>query len=229
MPDDETERPSLEAPQLFGRRRSARKPAAPAPAPAPADDDTAVFDDTGRDVPVPTVPVPDDAHDGAAVPVGHRRGRRTGSPAAPDEPDPTPPARGRLTVPALPTLAPPVAAAVCGALAGLSLVVFVWLGFRGCEAVRGTSSCGTAPGMLALTVIFALAVVVGAVLLRAFHLPEPGACSFLGIGVMAVIALVVLIDALDHWSMVLVVPAISAVTFVGSWWLTTTYVDPSAD
>ena len=117
------------------------------------------------------------------------------------------------------------AAAVAGLLGGLALVGLTWLGFRGCEAVRGSTSCGTAPGMAALVVVFALAVVAGTYLLKAVRAPDPSATSFLAIGMTSVICLLFLIDVLDHWSMVLVVPAISAGTFALSWWVTTTYVD----
>jgi hypothetical protein len=117
------------------------------------------------------------------------------------------------------------AATLVGALAGLSLIGFTWVGFRGCEALRGTTSCGPGPGMAALAVVFVAAVTVGGYLLSYFRVPDPGATSFLGIGLTAVFCLVFLVDHLDHWSMLLVIPAVSAGTYLLSWWVTTTYVD----
>ncbi|MDO9454475.1 hypothetical protein [Nocardioides sp.] len=278
MVDDDSERPSLAAPQLFGRRRSKSSPApaaeAPPPAAEPADEptETPVFEDAGvatTEV-VPAVaadPAPDpvetDVDDTAvlatpmAAPVVRRprRVRRTRSAAAGDtgggvdvvDPavdhptDPTgpadraDPAERAGSKPARPPRVPrdrsvPLlpgrpAAALTGVVAGLALVGFTWLGFQGCEAVRGTSSCGTGPGMAALVVIFVLTVVVGGFLLSFFAIPDPGSTSFLATGLTSVICLLFLVDVLDHWSMVLVIPAISAVTYLASWWVTTTYVD----
>ena len=38
--------------------------------------------------------------------------------------------------------------------------------------------------------------------------------------------LLALLPALDKWWVVIVVPAISALSFYASWWLTTTYSQP---
>jgi hypothetical protein len=201
---DDDRRPSLEAPKLFGRRRPRPEPSGPA---------EPVFEDAGEspaettvvlEEPVEVVEPVEDAR-----PRPKRRERRP------------PPAR-----PSLPTL-PGWAAAVLGGLAaGLGLVVLTWLGFRGCEAVRGTSSCGTGPGMVALVLVVVLAVVLGGVVLRALKVPDPVLTSFLGTGMTGIVCLLFLVDQLDHWSMVLAVPAITVATFLVSWKVTTTYVDP---
>ena len=80
--------------------------------------------------------------------------------------------------------------------------------------------------MAALILVFVLAVVVGTYLLKYFRVPDPSATSFLATGLTGVICLLFLVDVLDHWSMVVVIPAISAGTFTLSWWVTTTYVEP---
>lgn len=135
--------------------------------------------------------------------------------------------RPRPTVPALPRLSGRVAAAAAGLVVGLSLLGLTWLGFRGCEALRGTNSCGTAPGMAALVVIFVLAVVVGGVLLSLWGVPDPGASSFLGTGLTGVIILIFLVDHLESWPALVAIPLITAGTFLASWWVTTTYVEPA--
>ncbi|WP_139979240.1 hypothetical protein [Nocardioides litoris] len=208
MADDDTERPSLEAPRLFKRRRPA---STSAPAPAPADETPAERTAVLQEL--------DDTADGPGSEPTAGTSRRA-------------PRRPRPSLPSLPRLSgePPVqgapAAALTGVVVGLALLAFTWLGFRGCEVARGTSSCGTGPGMAALLVVLVLAVVVGAFLLRWVRVPDPGATSFLGTGLTGVVCLLFLVDQLDHWSMVVVIPAIAALTFLASWWVTTTYIDP---
>ena len=241
MPDDE--RPSLEAPQLFGRRRTKRQ----ARADVPAADDERGFEDSGSDATEVVPVVPADEPDATAVlpaqpaaPRRPRRERRTtdgdvdvvdapetvttvdAAPKAPSKPVPRPARapRDRST----PLLPGRPAAVLSGLGAGLALLGFTWLGFQGCEAVRGTSSCGTGPGMVALVVIFVLAVAVGAVLLSQFDVPDPGATSFLGTGLTGVVYLL-LVEQLDNWTILVVVPVVTALTFLVSWWVTTTYVD----
>jgi hypothetical protein len=102
--------------------------------------------------------------------------------------------------------------------------VLTWLGLRGCEVVTGTSSCG-GPGLLVLVVILAVMVLAGTVVLRALRVPDPGSVSFLGVGIMTVIALLFLIDYLyDPW-MFLVVPLVTALSFAVARWVTTLYAD----
>ena len=60
---------------------------------------------------------------------------------------------------------------------------------RGCEAVRGTSSCGGGPGFTLLVATFAVCVLLGSALLRTFLIPDPGSSSFLAVGLVAVVAL----------------------------------------
>jgi len=119
------------------------------------------------------------------------------------------------------------AAALTGLVVGAAMVVLTWLSLRGCEAVRGTSSCGGGPGFLLLVATFALCVLLGAQLLKAFSIPDPGSSSFLAVGLVAVVALLFLIDLLDHWSTLIIVPILSVGAHLASVWVTKTFVDPA--
>ncbi len=115
-----------------------------------------------------------------------------------------------------------------GLLTGAALLALVWVGFRGCEALRGNESCGTAPGMLALIVVFTLTVLVGRVLMSLFKLPEPGMTSFLAVGITCLVASLFLDGLYDSAAILIVLPLLSAVAFAGSWWLATQQVDLDA-
>ncbi|MEQ6902214.1 hypothetical protein [Nocardioides sp. YIM 152588] len=161
------------------------------------------------------------------------------------EPTPAPPApswRTRLQGFARETLSPPPeraedeepllgvyrAAALTGVVVGAALVLLTWLSLRGCEAVRGTASCGGGPGFLLLLATFVVCVYLGSALLRTFQVPDPGSSSLLAVGLVAVVSLLFLVDVMDHWSMILVVPALSVGAFLASAWVTRTFVDPAA-
>ncbi|KRC54054.1 hypothetical protein ASE19_08290 [Nocardioides sp. Root79] len=118
------------------------------------------------------------------------------------------------------------AAALSGLVVGAGMVVLTWLSLRGCEAVRGTSSCGGGPGFLLLVATFAVCVLLGSALLRTFQIPDPGSSSFLAVGLVAVVALLFLIDHLDHWSMLIVIPVLSIGGYLASVWVTKTFVEP---
>jgi hypothetical protein len=114
---------------------------------------------------------------------------------------------------------------VTGLLVGLMVVGLTWASLRTCEAVQGTSSCGSA-GYPMLGLVLALAILAGATLLRLAQVPDPVSSSLLGVGVAAVIALVFLIDHLDQPAMVIVIPLVCAATFAGAHWLTTAVIEP---
>lgn len=114
---------------------------------------------------------------------------------------------------------------VTGVVVGLVVVGLTWASLRTCEAVQGTSSCGSA-GYPMLGLVVALAVLAGSALLRLAQVPDPVSTSLLGVGVAAVIALVFLVDHLDQPAMVVVIPLICAATFAGSHWLTTAVIEP---
>lgn len=243
-------RPSLEPPKLFGGRKRAKPtPARPKPAVDAAsepDDATTIFevenDEFVEMIPQPTFEVDVEAPGAlAAAATGERtpttQGRTKTAAAPADKAAPKtarPPKPARTPRPLRPPRAvrAPVitgrlGAAVAGLLVGLLMIGLVSLGLKACGQVQGTSSCGTGPGMLLLLAMLVISVVVGRVLLQLFHVPDPGSTSFLAVGLVGVISLLFLIDVLDTWPMVIVIPAISALCFLGSWWVTTTFVEPA--
>ena len=107
---------------------------------------------------------------------------------------------------------------------GLVGAGLTWAALQGCEALRGTDSCG-GPGLLVLVAILALMVVAGALLLKALRVSEPNATSFLGVGLMTVIVLVTLMESLFSAWMFLAVPVLTALSYLGAQWVSTRFVD----
>jgi len=99
-----------------------------------------------------------------------------------------------------------------------------WAALQGCEALRGTDSCG-GPGLLVLAAILALMVIAGALLLKAMRVTEPNATSFLGVGLMTVIVLVTLMESLFSAWMFLAVPVLTALSYLAAQWVSTRFVD----
>ena len=127
------------------------------------------------------------------------------------------------------SLDPRAAAALVGVVVGAALLVLTAIGLQGCQLLTGTSSCGTGPGFVGLLVIFALAVLAGRALLGLLHLPDPGSTSFLAVALTSVVALLFLVDVLDTWPMIIVIPAVSAATYLFAWWLATQFVAEDGD
>ena len=71
-------------------------------------------------------------------------------------------------------------------------------------------------------------VLLGAALLRAWGVVDPTSTSFLGVGLVAVLALLFFLSALDSVWMLLVLPVLTAITFLLSWWVTETFVEQGA-
>jgi hypothetical protein len=126
----------------------------------------------------------------------------------------------------LPRINPRIAALVTGLLVGLVGVVLSYGASQGCEAVRGVGSCGGS-GLIALLAVLIIEVVLGSVLLKAWRIPDATSTSFLGVGLVAVMALLFFLNQLESVWMLLVIPVLTAVTFLLSWWVTETFVDPS--
>jgi hypothetical protein len=124
----------------------------------------------------------------------------------------------------VPVINPRIASIITGAFVGLVGVALAFLAGRGCEAVRGVGSCGGI-GLLALLVILAIEVVLGAALLQAWRISDPTSTSFLGVGLVAVFVLLFLLSSLSSVWMVLVIPVLSALAYLLSWWVTATFVD----
>ncbi len=96
----------------------------------------------------------------------------------------------------LPVINPRIAVVITGLIVGFVGVLLAWGASQGCESVRGVGSCGGI-GLFALLAVVALEVVVGAALLKAWRITDPTSTSFLGVGMVAVLALLFF---LGHWS-----------------------------
>ncbi|QIK67662.1 hypothetical protein G7072_16065 [Nocardioides sp. HDW12B] len=137
----------------------------------------------------------------------------------PDGTDASEESTGRR-MPDLPDLGVAVAALVVGAVVGLLGVVLTFLGLKGCELVTGTDSCG-GPGLLVLVAILVAMVLGGAAMLRLFGVPDAGSVSFLGVGMLTVVILVLLLDVLLSVVMIVVIPVLTAGCFALARWVTT--------
>jgi hypothetical protein len=118
-----------------------------------------------------------------------------------------------------------VAALVTGVVVGLVGVGLTYVSLQGCEAVRGTQTCG-GPGLFVLLVILVLMVFLGGVVLAVLGLPESRSTSFLAVGVLAVVMLLTPTDALFSSWMRLVVPVLGAAAYVLAYWVTSAFVEP---
>lgn len=125
----------------------------------------------------------------------------------------------------LPAINPLVAAILTGAFSGLAAVLLAFGAARGCEQVRSTDSCGGGLGLLALVVILALEVVIGANLLKAWRISDPFSTSFLGVGLVATLAMLIFLNDLNSSWMLLVIPLMTAAAFALSWWVTVRFID----
>lgn len=191
--------PSLELPSLGFKRRKQRAARSAEP--------------EGTPEPEPEAPLPSEPE-----PVQVR--------VEPDPPtDSTEPAEDRGPRVTLPAIGGMASAAATGLVVGGLLVALVWGSLRGCELVRGTSSCGQ-PGFLVLLAILALLVVVGRALLRGFGVADPGSTSLLGVGVVAVVVLLFLTGSLFQWWIALVVPVVTVASFALAHWVSSAFVEP---
>lgn len=117
-----------------------------------------------------------------------------------------------------------IAAAITGLVVGALAVFLTWGGMESCEAVRGTSSCG-GTGIPILVVIMAVLVIVGGSLLAAWEITDPNSTSFLAVGLLAVIALLFLIDVIFSPAMFVVIPLVSVGTYLLSHYVTTRFIE----
>ncbi len=202
--DRDKEAPSLEPPSLFGRRKQQRKSAAePVPVAEPE--------------PEPE-PAPDHSPTTILDDPGPAQPRQAEPAAEPHEPRP----------PRAPWVQGPPAAVLTGLLVGALIVAATAGSLRLCTQIKGTSSCG-GPGFFLLVAILILAVLVGAAMLRAAAVPQPGSTSFLAVGLLSVVILLFLVGSIFQWWMIIVIPAVSVATFLLSHWITTTYIEPEDD
>jgi hypothetical protein len=131
----------------------------------------------------------------------------------------------RLALPAVPPIPAHVAAMVAGAVAGLLTVLIGFLAAKGCDAVGGSDGCGGGLGLLALILILAIEVFIGAKLLQLWRITDPYSTSFLGVGLVAMVAMLVFLDSIDSAWMLLVIPVLTALAYLLSWWVTVRFVE----
>ncbi len=205
-PDDGTDDgPSLEMPSFSLRRRKKAPPpedATPEPTPEPVPEPEPVLE------PRPTAVIPEQpAYEPptAVVPVVEPRPRR------------------ELPLSGLP------AAAATGVVVGALAVLLAWLAGVGCEAVRGTSSCGGGPGFLILLLVLVTLALAGSWLLARLGVPESGSTSLLAVGIMAVLVMVFLLGSLDAWWAAIAIPVTAVVGYAVSWWVTNAVVGEDTD
>jgi hypothetical protein len=159
----------------------------------------------------------------------------TAAPAEPTEPlveqlpPPAPEPRRRAvkerTEMALPRVSGPVAAAVTGLVVGGAGAGGTYAALSGCEAVRGVRTCGGAPGFFILVAILALMILLGMLLLKAFKVNDPGSTSFLAVGIVAVVAMLTMLETIYSPWMFVAVPVLSAAAYLLSHWVTTRFED----
>jgi hypothetical protein len=131
----------------------------------------------------------------------------------------------------IPGVKPVYAAMLTGLVSGLICVLLAKGASVGCEAIRGNDSCNGGMGLLALVAILAIEVLIGANLLKAFKVSDPVSTSFLGVGLVAMITMLFFLDdgnesaPISSPKMIAIIPLITAVTFLLSWWVTVRFVE----
>ena len=123
---------------------------------------------------------------------------------------------------------PRIAVVVTGLIVGFVGVLLAWGASQGCESVRGVGSCGGI-GLFAL-----LAVVAhrggrrsGTAQGVADHRPDQHQLPRRGHGRR--MALLFFLGQLESVWMLVVIPVLTAITFLISWWVTETFVEQGAD
>jgi hypothetical protein len=248
-PDDRAARSDdtakLELPSLnpFKRRRARREPEPVEPvSPEPASRPAAVPEPATEPLP-PTAPEPapepepaatpaeDTEHTRPFVPLPERPAEDGYAEEPTDEVEPASEPGQRKAArprPTLPTLPAPLAALLGGLVVGAFGAGLTWVSLTGCDAIRGTESCGGA-GVLVILVILVLMVLLGGLVLAMLHLNDAKATSVLAVGVLFVVVLLTPQDALFSVWMFLVVPLVSAAAFVLAHWVTATFVEPQPE
>lgn len=100
-------------------------------------------------------------------------------------------------------------------------MVLVWLGERGCDAVRGTPSCGGA-GLVLLAGTAAVVLLVGLTLLRLLRTPDAGLSNLLGFSLFAIVLMSALLDYVFSAYMWVVLPMVGALTYALGAWIAST-------
>ena len=126
----------------------------------------------------------------------------------------------------LPPVSGMTVSVLTGIFVGLLACGATFLALQGCEAIKGTSSCG-GPGFFLLVAIMVLLVVIGSFIMKTFRVTDPASTAFLAVGLLAVIVLLFFVDVIFNWWMIIVIPLVGAGTFALSHWVTTTFIEPA--
>lgn len=201
--DDKNE-PQLDLPSLRLPRLARRRPR---PAPGPEKVAVPAEHERTREIAAPqdSTPQPSPDPGPAAPPAGTRRDDRSDS---------------GLAVPSVPG---PVAAGLTGLVVGAGGAAATYAAMSACEAVRGVSTCGGGPGFLVLVAIVVLMVLAGALLLRLLGVSAGVSTSFLAVGIVTVLAMLLLLDVIFSAWMFLVVPLLSGAAYLLSHGVTTRF------
>jgi hypothetical protein len=143
--------------------------------------------------------------------------------AAPEEPGSRKAAR---TTPLLP---PRLAAVLTGLVVGAAGTLLTYGSLRGCETLTGTGSCGGGPGLLLLVAIFAVMVLLGGALLKAWAVSDPRSTSFLAVGITAVVVMLTLLEAVFSLWIFLAVPLVTMAAYLVAHWVTTRFVEDDGE
>ena len=122
-----------------------------------------------------------------------------------------------------------VAAGLTGLLVGAAGTAATVGAMAGCEAVRGVSTCGGGPGFFVLVAILALMILLGAAVLKVLRVSASGSTSFLAVGVVTVVAMLVLLDVIFSPWMFLVIPLLGAAAYLTAHWVTTRFEGETSD
>lgn len=126
---------------------------------------------------------------------------------------------------ALPSVPGRLAAALTGLVVGAAGASATMATMVGCEAVRGVSTCGGAPGFFILVAILVLMILLGAGLLKALGVHDSASTSFLAVGVVTVVAMLTLLEVIFSAWMFVVIPVLAALSYLLAHWVTTRFED----
>lgn len=141
----------------------------------------------------------------------------------------TRPGPAELLVSKMPAIKPAYAAMLTGLISGLICVALGSGTDATCKAIRSDDSCGGGMQLLVIVAILAIEVLIGANLLKAWKVADPFSTSFLGVGLVAMVSMLFYIDAITSAKMLYVIPPITALSFLISWWVTVRFVEEPDD
>lgn len=119
---------------------------------------------------------------------------------------------------ALPT--GPLAALLAGLAAAIVLVGGTLAGLGLCDAVRGTTTCGGAGGLVGMLLIGVAAVAAGALVLARGEVEYPVATSLFALMLVAVVALVFFPGLLLGWIGAVLTALVSVAAYALGYWVT---------